>query len=159
MNRKLLTGVGIAGVLIIGVVIGSLTLGPVFAQASHNANQTQTTVQDQKDGSNEANGTDVEQVDEQNEVDEQLPLGEVKITPEQARAAALSQFPEATIIKVELENENGSLVYSVALTVNGKAYDVKVDANNGNIVRAEADEPEGQNNDINEQNGQEADGD
>jgi uncharacterized membrane protein YkoI len=103
--------------------------------------------EDQDSAENES-GADVE---EQNEVDEQLPLGDAKITPEQAKSAALSQYPEANIIKVELENENGSLVYGVALTVNGKVYDVKVDANNGNVVRTEADEPEGQSNDFNEQ--------
>ena len=145
MKKKYLTGVGIAGVLIISVVIGSLTLGPVFAQASHNANQTQTTVQDQKDNSNEANSADVDQVDGQKEVDEQLPLGEAKITPEQAKAEALSQFPGAIIVKVELEDENVLLVYGVVLTVNSKTYDVKIDANSGQIVRTEADEPEGQN--------------
>ena len=81
MKRKFLTGVGIAAILIIGVVIGSLTLGPVFAQASDNTTSAQTTVQDQEDDSNEANSADVDQIEEQvgdqnevdkpNEVDEQ----------------------------------------------------------------------------------------
>jgi uncharacterized membrane protein YkoI len=44
---------------------------------------------------------------------------------------------------VELENENGSVVYSVELTQSGKAYDVKVDAGNGQILHSEAGESEG----------------
>jgi len=156
MKKRFLIGAGIVAVLTIGIIIGSLTLGSVFAQSSSNTTAP-TAVQGVNNDSTEANGADTEQVNEQNEVDEQLPLGESKTTPEQAKAAASSQFPGASIIKVELENENGSLVYGVALTVNGKGYDVKVDAKGGQIVRTEAGGPEGQNNDINEQNGQEAD--
>lgn len=46
--------------------------------------------------------------------------------------------------KVELDNENGSLVYSVQLTDStGKGQDVKVDAGTGQVLHAEADGPEG----------------
>jgi uncharacterized membrane protein YkoI len=47
------------------------------------------------------------------------------------------------VTSVELENENGSVVYSVELTQSGKAYDVKVDAGNGKILHSEAGESEG----------------
>lgn len=67
-----------------------------------------------------------------------------KITPEQAKAAALAQFPGATVQKVELDNENGSLVYSVQLTdTAGKSTDVKVDAGNAKVLATEADGPDG----------------
>ena len=50
-----------------------------------------------------------------------------RITPEQARAAALAQVP-GTVKKVELENEDGNVVYGVEIkTANGES-DVKVDA-------------------------------
>lgn len=67
-----------------------------------------------------------------------------KITADQAKSAALGKFSGATINKVELENENGSLVYSVELTDTAhKSQDVKVDAGNAKILSVEADGPEG----------------
>ncbi len=57
-----------------------------------------------------------------------------KITADSAKAAALQANPGTTITKVELDNENGCLVYSVELS-NG--LDVKVDAGNGAILHVE----------------------
>lgn len=59
------------------------------------------------------------------------------ITPEQAIAAAQAEVPGASQ-KVELDNENGSLVYSVE--IGGK--DVKVDAGTGAVLHVESDGPE-----------------
>lgn len=65
-----------------------------------------------------------------------------KITPVQARDAALAEFPGATVSSVELDNENGSLVYSVRLTdTSGKAWDVKIDAGDGRVLHKETDGP------------------
>jgi uncharacterized membrane protein YkoI len=61
-----------------------------------------------------------------------------RITPEQASAAALAQVP-GTVKKVELENEDGNLVYSVEIkTANGES-DVKVDAGDGRVLHIEKD--------------------
>ncbi len=57
-----------------------------------------------------------------------------KIKADQAMAAAQTAFPGAQVKKVELDNENGCLVYSVDLS-NG--MDVKVDAGNGSILHKE----------------------
>jgi len=66
--------------------------------------------------------------------------GKATITADQARAAALARFSGATIQAVELENENGNVVYGVQLTdASGQAQDVKVDAGNGKILHVEAD--------------------
>jgi len=54
-----------------------------------------------------------------------------KIKADQAMASAQSAFPGAAVKKVELDNENGCLVYSVFLS-NG--LDVKVDAGNGSVL-------------------------
>jgi len=59
------------------------------------------------------------------------------ITPEQAIAAAQAEVPGDSQ-KVELDNENGSLVYSVE--IGGK--DVKVDAGTGAVLHVELDGPE-----------------
>ena len=61
-----------------------------------------------------------------------------RITPEQASAAALAQVP-GTVKKVELENEDGNVVYGVQIkTANGES-DVKVDAGDGRVLHIEKD--------------------
>jgi len=62
-----------------------------------------------------------------------------KITVDDATAAVLKAYPGAKVVKVELDNENGVLVYSVELN-NGT--DVKVDAGNGEILHVEKDDVE-----------------
>jgi uncharacterized membrane protein YkoI len=57
-----------------------------------------------------------------------------KIKADQAMAAAQAAFPGAAVKKVELDNENGCLVYSVVLS-NG--MDVKVDAGNASVLHKE----------------------
>lgn len=53
-----------------------------------------------------------------------------KITPEDAAAAALkdSALVGGTVNKVELDDENGNLVYSVEINIGSIEYDAKVDA-------------------------------
>lgn len=59
------------------------------------------------------------------------------ITADGASAAAQAEVP-GDVQKVELENENGTLVYSV--DIGGK--DVKVDAGTGAVLHIESDGPE-----------------
>jgi uncharacterized membrane protein YkoI len=69
------------------------------------------------------------------EADESAALaGQATLTSDQAQVAALAANPGATVVKVELDNENGTLVYSVELS-NGS--DVKVDAGNGAILHTD----------------------
>lgn len=60
--------------------------------------------------------------------------GTAAITEEEAKAAALEAYPRATVVEVELERENGTLVYEVELD-NG--LEVAVDANNGSVLSPE----------------------
>ena len=61
-----------------------------------------------------------------------------RITPEQASAAALAKVP-GTVKKVELENEDGNVVYGVEIkTANGES-DVKIDAGDGRVLHVEKD--------------------
>src|SRR5262245_10970311 len=53
------------------------------------------------------------------------------ITAEQAKAVALAANPGATVVKAELDDENGTVVYSVKLNTGA---DVKVDAQSGKIL-------------------------
>ena len=65
-----------------------------------------------------------------------------KISPEQAKQAAVAAVP-GTAGKVELENENGNVVYGVEVTANGATIDVKVDAGNASVLAQETDQKEG----------------
>jgi uncharacterized membrane protein YkoI len=61
-----------------------------------------------------------------------------RITPEQASAAALAQVP-GTVMKVELENEDGNVVYGVEIKTAEGESDVKVDAGDGRVLHVEKD--------------------
>jgi uncharacterized membrane protein YkoI len=57
------------------------------------------------------------------------------ITAEQAQAAALAANPGTTASSIQLDDENGCLVYGVQLS---SGADVKVDAGSGQVVHTEA---------------------
>jgi uncharacterized membrane protein YkoI len=59
------------------------------------------------------------------------------ISSDEAQALAEAANPGSTALQVELDNENGVLVYSVELS-NG--LEVKVDAGNGAILHTEQDD-------------------
>lgn len=107
--------------------------------------------QDEADDANEADGDDVQepqlngsiavpqgQNEGLSEADEAAALAPLaKVTADEASAAAQAEVP-GDVQKVELDNENGSLVYSVE--IGGK--DVKVDAGTGAVLHVESDGPE-----------------
>lgn len=63
----------------------------------------------------------------------------VTVTQEQAIQTVLAQYPNAVIGQIELEDENGSVVYGIHITVAGITFDVKVDASNNVILHADSD--------------------
>jgi uncharacterized membrane protein YkoI len=74
---------------------------------------------------------------EQGEAAKLAPLA--KVTPEQATAAATAKVP-GSAGAVQLEDENGNVVYGVEVTTpDGKTVDVKVDAGTGAVVHQESD--------------------
>lgn len=76
----------------------------------------------------------------QGEADQAALAGLAKITPEQAKAAALAAVP-GTAGQVELESEDGKVVFGVEVTTaNGARMDVKVDAGNGEVLAREPDD-------------------
>ncbi|MGQ9688902.1 MAG: PepSY domain-containing protein [Desulfobaccales bacterium] len=62
-----------------------------------------------------------------------------KITADQAMAAARAAYPGSRVQRVELENDNGYLVYGVSLS-NG--LEVKVDAGTGVVLHQEQEDSE-----------------
>ena len=140
MFKRILYGGGAGGALAAAYLAGSLTLGSVFAQASPTA-PAQPQVQPPASTSSE---TGQEQGGANEQSESAALASQAKISIDQARAAALAHVPGATIGKVELDNENGTVVYSVHLTDSaGKAQDVKVDATNATVLQTQADGPDG----------------
>ena len=155
MLKNRLTGSGIAVVLTSMFLLGSLIMMPGCAQTPANTTPTQAVIQSSITGSVEDNvkGPDLDNVEEQqpqytgsitvddsqyeglSEADEAAALqAKATITSAQAEAVALAANSGTTVVKTELDNENGVLVYSVELS-NG--MDVKVDAGNGKILHTE----------------------
>jgi hypothetical protein len=63
-----------------------------------------------------------------------------RIPADTAMTAALAAYPGSRVRKVELEDDNGCLVYSVSLS-NG--LEVKVDAGNGQVLSTSSEPDEG----------------
>ena len=70
-----------------------------------------------------------------------------KISAAEARLAALKAFPGADIDEVELENEDGFLVYEVELTTNGEEMEVLIDAGDGSLLKSEREDDDDEGDD------------
>ena len=57
-----------------------------------------------------------------------------QITPDEAGAAAVASAPGAVVTDVDLDEEDGFLVYEVDLLLNGAELDVIVDAGTGAVL-------------------------
>jgi uncharacterized membrane protein YkoI len=92
-----------------------------------------------------------------NTQDREIALVEsAKISIQQAITAALSR-DNGAVQRVELQNEDGFLVYNVELvSADKKLHEVKVDAGNGNILRVDLDTTDREKNEEHE-NGEQND--
>jgi uncharacterized membrane protein YkoI len=156
LKKEVLIGTGIVAVLTVGGIIGGLTLGPVSASQTLNTSPTsQTAIQsiDDDDDAAEAavKGSDTDSVEEQvgdqtegvSDAEEATAMQvEATISAADAEAAALAGNPDTSVIKTELDNEDGVLAYSVELS-NGS--EVKVDAGTGEVLHTEAGDQDGEN--------------
>ena len=136
--RKWLIGSGILGVLVVALLVGSLAM-TTFAQDPTPPTQTEEQVDTGPDEQFPSYDSSIRVDDAQyeglSEADEAAALaGLATITTEQAKAAALEANPDATVVEVELGDENGALVYEVELD---NDLEVKVDAGNGAILSTE----------------------
>ena len=77
---------------------------------------------------------------EVSEADEAASLAQLAtVTPDEASQAALASQP-GSVVKVELDNENGNVVYSVEIDTGSGVVDVKVDAGNATVLVSEPDD-------------------
>ena len=119
---------------------GAIGAFQVMAQ-NNNTTKTPTTSQQQEvqDPSYKSSiAVDETKYEGKREQDESKALaGQAKITADQAKQAAEAQV-SGTASSVELDNENGSLVYEVKIG----NQELKVDAGNGSILKIEQDDNE-----------------
>ena len=117
-------------VLTVGGIMAALTWGPVSASQTPNTSATsQAAIQSGSDDNvAEAvvKGPDTDLVEEQ--------VGDQTEGVTEAEAAALADNPGTSVVKTELDNENGVPVYGVELS-NGS--EVKVDAGTGKVLYTE----------------------
>lgn len=129
--------IGLKVVAVIAALIVTIGVGAFAVAASDNtSNSTSDTNSPTYVGSISV-PQDVENEKEDQEAKTLQDLA--KITVEQAKDSALSVV-NGTINKVELDNENSYLVYSVEVkTADGVIKDVKVDAGNGKVLQIDTD--------------------
>jgi uncharacterized membrane protein YkoI len=133
------------------LLLGSLGIGVVMAQ--QNTPDVAPVAAQQEDGPDQQEplyggsiAVDQAQQEDTSEADEAAALqGMATISPEEAKAAAAAANAGTTAVMVELDNENGVLVYSVQMS-NG--LDVKVDAGNGQVVHIEQDNTDQETGDL-----------
>lgn len=144
MFKRVLYGSGATVALATAFLLGSVTLHGAFAAGPTPQPSPQATVQagqDQQDQQPSYTGSIQVPQDPSGQNEQAGPRrSKARLsTADQAKAAALAQFPGATVQKAELNNENGTLVYSVQLSdTAGTAHDVKVDAGNAKVLQVEA---------------------
>ncbi len=120
-------------VVLVGLLVGSLGAGVFLSQRPLSVNEAPSA--QEGNATDEAGDVEDDNGDEANGADEAP--DQTDITADEARAAAKAANPGTKALEVELENENGTLVYEVELD-NG--LEVMVDAANGNIMGTERDE-------------------
>ncbi len=141
---KLLAGLILSGALMLPLPLLAQGRSDSGARAPSTPSASIKAAEDQDREVAEATETgDMEKHEEEGSVEQQEAHGkgesdeaialaaQASITLQKAQATVLSANPGAVIVRAGLENENGSLVYSVLLS---SGQDVKVDARNGSIL-------------------------
>lgn len=150
MPRKLLFG----GAAALGLAGGGA--GIAVAQGG-DPPAAEAAADDEQDPSYTSSVTAPEGTEGQSEADEATALGSLAtVTEAEARDIALGAVP-GEVAEIELDNENGSVVWSVDITAaDGSAHEVAVDAGNGGVLAQGADDEGAE--DKNDEEGPGADG-
>jgi hypothetical protein len=130
-SRAMLLAAGLLALALAGAT------GIAVAQSSNSSNPPPARELDEADPGKPSSVT-VPANQAETEADEGTALqGLAKITPDQAKAAALAAVP-GNATKVELDNEDGNLVYKVEVAgADGKQTDLEIDAGNGAVLSRE----------------------
>lgn len=138
--------------LLVAGAMGAVSM-KAFAQSATPPAQSQACDQQDNDAAEVQNAPDTDNVDlqcgdqsapdngqeaegaESADGQDAAPTGTPAITAQAAQKSAEAYLNAGTAVKVELDDENGALVYSVEFS-NGT--DVKVDAMTGNVIGTDA---------------------
>ena len=119
----------LASILAVGVVGGGAA-GAHAIQSAVPSNQPQSYV----------NQEETATVEKQDQNEQVILQKNATITQEEATKTVLGKYQGGTINQVELDDEDGSVVYDFHVTAkDGKMYEVEVDAKTGAIIKAEND--------------------
>ncbi len=131
--KKLILGSGATAALLGAFLMGGVALNHASAAPPATPGTPTTVVQGEAPDTTEA-------ADTTEATAPALNPAQVPTTADQAKAAALAKFPGATVKQVELQDENGALVWGVELTdASGAVQDVTIDGNSGQVVSTQAD--------------------
>ena len=81
--------------------------------------------------------TTTEETSEENDDDTALANVTVALTEDQAKTIALDSIQNGSFVSLELEDEDGVIVYGVEILSGNTENNVKVDANTGEILKTE----------------------
>ncbi len=126
-----------------GLAVAAVILGGVGIASASGDSTTSAAGQERDEGEGHSYTGSIPAPPESNgseESEDAALAGLATITPAQAEAAAGAAV-EGTVGTAELGNENGYVVYEVAVTAaDGSVVEVKVDAGTGEILAREADD-------------------
>jgi len=145
----------------VGILIGSAGIANAATGASRSNGSTtvvagQSASADPADAAGETEGSDEadeapvytssitvdDTAEATSEADEATGLAQLAtVTPDEAGAAAVASTP-GTAQRIELENVDGNVVYSVEVDTGSGIVDVTIDAGNGKVLATESDEAE-----------------
>lgn len=142
--RARLTKAGAALAALAALAIGGSALASAQGGDPPAAKAPAAAEQDRQDGdqnpSYRASITAPEQELGSEQAEARVLRSKATVSAAEARSAALAAVP-GTAGQVELDNENGNVVYSVEITkADRTAVDVKVDAGNAKVLHQEADD-------------------
>ena len=141
-TRKAIT----TSALALGVLAGSAGIASAVSSQGSTASPapSTSTVEDETQDPILNGSVQSPEIEGQSEADESAALASLaSITADDAGQAALAANSGATVNGVQLENENGSVVYEVDMTdASGAAIEVKVDAGDGAVLAQESGDDE-----------------
>ncbi len=131
MNKKIATLV-LVGVMAIGSTVAAYAASNNTVLASATTASKAVTVEQAKEQPKE-------QAKENDEHELTAANTKTAITEEQAKQTALASVKDGVFKSIELEDEDGVIVYGVEIQSGTNTYDVKVDANTGSVVKTDQD--------------------
>lgn len=131
MNNRIVT-LALMGVMALGSTAAVYAATNNSVPANPMTSSTAATVEQQKEQVKEN-----EQFKENDEQELTAENTKTAITEEQAKQTALGSIKDGVFKSIELEDEDGVIVYGVEIQTGANTYDLKVDANTGSVMKTD----------------------